>query len=130
MDIGGIKSAPAAANQAFANRAEPTETGTRAVMTELPREIAVRAVGYVDRAPSYAAQQEQQSREAMLKTFIKTRNVVDPRTRELVARAVDTRTGEIVQQFPDEVTLKLREYLSRLKDAAERGAPQRYDASA
>jgi uncharacterized FlaG/YvyC family protein len=119
MDIGGIRLAPAAASLPAANRVEPNASGTRAVATELPRTEAVRAIGdsaavRVDIQQDVAQQQRQ--REEQLRTFIRNRNVVDPRTREIVYRSVDTRTGDVVRQFPDEVRLKLREYLNTMRD--------------
>jgi flagellar protein FlaG len=120
MDIGGVKLAPAAAPIPAANRVEPTASGARAVATELPREEAVRAIGdspnvRIDIGNDKA--REQIDRERMLRSFIRNRNEVDPRTRELVFRAIDTRTGEVVRQFPDETRLKLREYINRLREA-------------
>ncbi len=123
MDFGGVKLAPAAASPAFANRVEPTQGGAKAVATVLPSQDAVRAVKdspavVVDVKRDRFA--EQQLRELALREFIQRRNVVDPRSRELVSRSVDTRTGEIIRQYPDEVTLKLRDYLSQLRDSEER----------
>ncbi len=123
MDLGGIKLAPAAASPALANRVEPTQGGARAVPTVLPSQDAVRAVGdtpavVVDVKRDRSA--EQVVREATLRDFIQRRNVIDPRSRELVSRSVDTRTGEIIKQYPDEVTLKLRDYLSQLRDSEDR----------
>jgi hypothetical protein len=120
MDIGGVKLAPAAAPIPAANRVEPTASGARAVATELPREAAVKAIGdspsvRIDISNDRA--REQIDRESLLRSFIRNRNEVDPRTSELVFRAVDTRTGEVVRQFPDETRLKLREYMNRERDA-------------
>jgi uncharacterized FlaG/YvyC family protein len=127
MDIGGIKLAPAAASLPAANRVEPNASGTRGVATELPRTEAVRAIGdspavRVDIQQDVAQQQRQ--REEQLRTFIQNRNLVDPRTREIVYRSVDTRTGDVVHQFPDEVRLKLREYLNTMRDV-EAGTTRR-----
>ena len=123
MDFGGVKLAPAAASPGLANRVEPTQGGARAVATVLPSQDAVRAVGdlpavVIDVKRDRSA--EQLMREATLRDFIQKRNVIDPRSRELVSRSVDTRTGEIIRQYPDEVTLKLRDYLTQLRDSEER----------
>jgi uncharacterized FlaG/YvyC family protein len=119
MDIGGIRLAPAAASLPAANRVEPNASGTRAVATELPRTEAVRAIGdspavRVDIQQDPARDQRQ--REEQLRSFIQNRNIIDPRTREVIFRSVDTRTGTVVRQFPDEVRLKLREYLNTMRD--------------
>lgn len=124
MDIGGIKLAPAAAPLPAANRVEPTSNGTRAVATELPKTEAVRAL---PDATSVSVDvnrdkgREQAARDQMLRDFIQRRNVVDPRTREIIYRTVDTRTGDVVRQFPDETRLKLREYLNHMRDASTEG---------
>jgi uncharacterized FlaG/YvyC family protein len=120
MDIGGIRLAPAAASLPAANRVEPNASGTRAVATELPRTEAVKAIGdnaavRIDIQQDKARQQKQ--REDQLRSFIQNRNIVDPRTREIVFRSVDTRTGSVVRQFPDEARLKLREYLNTMREA-------------
>lgn len=125
MDIGGIKLAPAAATYPAAKRVEPTNGGAKAIATELPKDMAVKQTGET-LAPRPAQGRDkteaQIEREKLLRSFIQSRNVVDPRSRELVFRSVDTRTGEIVRQFPEETQLRLREYLSQLRDAAtERG---------
>jgi uncharacterized FlaG/YvyC family protein len=99
---------------------EPNASGTRAVATELPRTEAVKAIGdnaavRIDIQQDKARQQKQ--REDQLRSFIQNRNIIDPRTREIVFRSVDTRTGTVVRQFPDEVRLKLREYLNTMREA-------------
>ncbi len=102
MEIGGVKQAPAAAAFPAANRVEPTQSGARAVATELPREEAVRAVPdgqavRVDVRDDRA--REQLARDKLLQDFIQNKSKVDPRTREVVFQAVNIRTGEIVRQF-------------------------------
>jgi uncharacterized FlaG/YvyC family protein len=114
MDIGGIKQAPAAAVPVAANRVEPTSNGTRGVATELDRTQAVREVKdtesvRVDIRDERAAQQL--ARDKLLNDFIRSRATTDPRSREVVFQKVNTRTGEVVKQFPEEAILKLREYL-------------------
>jgi uncharacterized FlaG/YvyC family protein len=121
MDIGGIKLAPAAAAFPAANRVEPTSGGTRAVETQLPTSDAVRALPDATRVSvdvNRDKSRERVAREQALRDFIQKRNVVDPRTREIIYRSVDTRTGDVIQQFPDETRLKLREYLNKMRDAA------------
>lgn len=124
MDIGGIKLAPAAANFPAANRVEPTSGGSRAVKTELPSAEAVRALPDATNVQvdvNRDRTREQVAREQALRDFIQKRNVVDPRTREIVYRSVDTRTGDVITQFPDETRLRLREYLNKMRDATAEG---------
>lgn len=116
MDIGGVRKAPAAAvYQMAANRPEPTPSGARAVATESPRQEAVNASAEArtfmdERRP--ADVEARISREQLLRDFIRSRAVTDPRTREVVFQTVNLRTGEVVKQFPDEVVLRMREYVA------------------
>jgi uncharacterized FlaG/YvyC family protein len=128
MDIGGIKLAPAAAILPAANRVEPTNGGAKAVATELPKDISVQQTPEAAGARPELGQDKaraQMERERLLRSFIQNRNVVDPRSRELVFRSVDTRTGEVVRQFPEETQLRLREYLNQLREAPGREKPGR-----
>jgi flagellar protein FlaG len=122
MDIGGVKWAPAAASPPLATRLESVAGSAKPVATELPRDETVRAVRGADTARSDRRSFEaerQASRDELLRNFIKTRNVVDPRSREIVTRQVDTRTGDVVNQYPDETRLKLREYLNQMRERSE-----------
>ncbi|MCX7340750.1 MAG: hypothetical protein NT037_09525 [Hyphomicrobiales bacterium] len=65
-------------------------------------------------------QQEQAQREALLRSFIQTRIIIRPETREIISRSVDTRTGDVIEQFPDQTTLKLKDYLKAIRDSMER----------
>jgi hypothetical protein len=125
MDAGGVRLAPAATAYPAVNRVEPTQSGARAVATELPREQTVRATPEtpatrVDVRDDKA--REQMARERMLKDFIASKATVDPRTREIVYQSVNTRTGEVVRQFPDDVTLRLRDYVSFMAETRARSA--------
>lgn len=123
MDIGGIKMAPAAASQPLASRVEPTSSGVKAVATELPRSsvvVEVRDQPAVRLETRSQQKQEEARREAMLRSFIQTRIIIHPETREIISRSVDTRTGDVVEQFPDETALKLKDYLKAIRDSMER----------
>jgi hypothetical protein len=124
MDFGGVRLAPAAAALPAVNRVEPTQSGARAVATQLPSQKAVRA------APEGKAVQvdvrnekarEQMARDRLLSDFIRNKATVDPRTREIVYQSVNTRTGEIVRQFPDDVTLRLRDYVTFMEQSRNAG---------
>lgn len=121
MDIGGTRPAPAVTVSPV-NRPEPTASGARAVPTQLPRTEVVRQAVEVrpnstESAPRRSAERE--TRELMLREFIRDRTVVDPRSREIVHQSVNTRTGEVLSQIPDESLLRLREYVASMlgKDA-------------
>ncbi len=55
-------------------------------------------------------------RLAALRGFIEKNYEFDVAAREIVYRAVDTRTGEVVRQFPDDVALKLRSFVKEIND--------------
>jgi hypothetical protein len=123
MDAGGVRLAPAAAVYPAANRVEPTQSGARAVATELPKDETVRAAGetpavQVDVRGDKA--RDQMARERLLQDFIRNKALIDPKSREVIFQSVNTRTGEIIRQFPDDLTLKLRDYVSYMAD--QRGA--------
>lgn len=124
MDIGGVNKAPAAASTYLAaNRPEPTASGARAVETTLPRSETVRASAEARAQTNdrrMAEQAAQLSREQLMREFIRSRAVTDPRTREVVFQAVNMRTGEVLSQLPNEMTLRLREYVSSLLEPASR----------
>ncbi len=53
---------------------------------------------------------ERQEREALLRDVIDRNLTLDPELREVVYQAVDTRSGEVVFQLPNESALKMRIY--------------------
>ena len=124
MDIGGVNKAPAAASTYLAaNRPEPTASGARAVETTLPCDETVRAPAEARAQTAdrrLAEQAARLSREQLMREFIRSRAVTDPRTREVVFQAVNMRTGEVLSQLPNELTLRLREYVSSLLEPAPR----------
>lgn len=129
MDVGGTRAAPAAAVYT-ANRPEPTQSGARAVTTELPRTDAVRATSDTRPQGETGDSTARAAREKLLRDFIRSRALVDPRTREVVFQSVNLRTGEVVNQFPQESMLRLREYVSTVldKNASKTGNESTYVA--
>jgi uncharacterized FlaG/YvyC family protein len=120
MDFGGVRLAPAAAVATAATRVEPQGVGMRAVATELPKEETVREAQQAE-AVRVDVQgkdaREQMARERLLRDFIKNRAFLDPRTREVVFQSVNSRTGEVIRQFPDDITLRIRDYVSFMAEA-------------
>lgn len=45
--------------------------------------------------------------------------IVDTASREVIFRVVDTRSGDVVRQYPDEAMLKLRAYSRSLEQPAD-----------
>ena len=113
MEIGGVARTSPSVNSQFATRNDvPNQAG--AVKTELARTNSVQqsaAIG--DRPVNLELREDAKSaasRVAALQSFIERSNDYDVKARELVTRTVNSRTGEIVRQFPDDLTLKLRAF--------------------
>jgi flagellar protein FlaG len=54
--------------------------------------------------------------EVALDNVIERTLEVDSQRREVIYRAVDQETGEVVQQLPDETVLRLRTYLREMRE--------------
>lgn len=101
-------------------RTEPLPTPD-AVRTELPPASTVVAAtetppARLDVSRSAARLQEA---EAAAQDAIKRNLTVDQETRQVVYKAVDTRSGMTVEQIPDESLLKLRAYVRASAQAGE-----------
>jgi flagellar protein FlaG len=93
------------------------------VPTELPPVATVTAAtetppARLDVSRSAARLQEV---EALAQEAIKRNLLVDPDTRQVVYKAVDTRSGVVIEQIPDEALLKLRAYVRANRDAHDSG---------
>jgi hypothetical protein len=62
---------------------------------------------------------QQQSAAA---TFISRGFVIDPQSREVIYRVMDTRTRQVIWQVPDAALLRSRAYAQTLKDASQPAA--------
>ncbi|MGL4727754.1 MAG: hypothetical protein ACRCWO_03270 [Bosea sp. (in: a-proteobacteria)] len=71
---------------------------------------------------------ESAQRLAALRNFIDRNYEFDVSTREIVYRAVDTRTGQIVRQFPDDVSLKLRGFVKEINEKQSKDTAGIYPA--
>jgi hypothetical protein len=69
--------------------------------------------------------QRRASREQALRDIIERHLTIDPATRTIVSRAVNTQTGEVVSQFPDDAILRLRSYFKTMK-SRENGSRTSY----
>jgi uncharacterized FlaG/YvyC family protein len=128
MDIGGVARTSPATGAQFAAR-QDVGMPQGAVKTELAATQSVQqaaataeeAVRYDMRDPARDAAQ----RLAALRNFIERNYEYDKSSREIVYRAVDSRTGEVIRQLPDDVTLKLRSFVREINDKqrGEGGVP-------
>ena len=91
-----------------------------AVATDLPATDAVSAAGQSEPARIDLTNRSRTlfQSETAVKEEIRRRTEVDKDANVLVYRATDMRTGEVVQQYPDEALLKLRAY-ARAQMASE-----------
>ncbi|MFL4980402.1 MAG: flagellar protein FlaG [Xanthobacteraceae bacterium] len=60
--------------------------------------------------PQYAENQSRRSREI----------VIDAATRDIIYRVINERSGQVVQQIPEEVILRLRAYVRELRERESR----------
>jgi flagellar protein FlaG len=100
---------PARTDHLVAAGAVRTELAPDAAVQQAPEAQAVRFDK--DRRPEARA-----ALEDVLREIIERRLMIDPRTRDVVFQAINTRTGEIVRQIPDEALLRLRTYLRELRE--------------
>lgn len=127
MDIANVARPAAVSAQVASLRAENTVSNNR-IRTELPRSATVNGVLASPPSrfePSNDAR-DQAKREAALRDTIKRNIVIDPKTREIVFQAVDTKSGEVIRQIPSDAILRLRAYY---RDAPTLAEPKPQPAS-
>lgn len=94
------------AGGAVADYARPTSVPVQqAVATELAPDKAVTA------APSVAniRQDPISAQDSVSQTLI------DPQTRDIILRVIDTRTQQVIRQIPDQALLRMRAYAKALQ---------------
>ena len=69
-------------------------------------------VGISDQAAAQARRMQQ------MQSVITKHLDINPATRDVVVKSVRQDTGETVQQYPDEVVLRLREFAARMREQA------------
>ena len=119
MEIGGVsKTSSAAGSQLAARQYVPSQAG--AVRTDLARTESVQQSAALDERPVSFELNDGKgsaaSRVAALQSFIERSNDYDIKARELVTRSINSRTGEIIRQFPDDITLKIRAFVRDIND--------------
>jgi uncharacterized FlaG/YvyC family protein len=130
MDIGGVSRTSPAANPQFAARQDGAQLAG-AVRTELSggqsvQQGAALAEEPVQRDMRDPARDTAQ-RLAAIRSFIERNYEYDIPSREIIYRAVDTRTGQVLRQYPDDITLKLRGFVKEINDKASRDAAGQSD---
>jgi flagellar protein FlaG len=125
MDSGAIARPGTIAAPTAPQRAE-TLASAGAVRTELAPEASVQqadAASTVRFDPSDGAM-ERAALEEALQRVIRRRIIIDPRTCEVVDQRVDSESGEIVRQVPDEAILKMRAFAREMRERMENSAPK------
>jgi uncharacterized FlaG/YvyC family protein len=123
MDFGGVNKPAAPTSQSALQRADaPVSSGF--AKTELPKEATVQPVEEISpvRFQPSAGSDRRAELDAVMQRAVERKMEADERTRDLVFRAVNEKTGEVVLQLPSEQALKLRAYLqestARIADAS------------
>ena len=96
-----------------------SEAAQHAVATELPASQSVSAAGSGARAGTDSAA----VRVSISNASVSNQVVIDRDTRAIVYQVIDTRTSQVVKQFPEEAVLRRRAYFHTLdltKDAPTR----------
>lgn len=128
MEIGWTPRSPMAADAGQVARVPPV-AAAGPVRTELPPAETVRqpprsASTNVDRRLG------SETRRAAAPDVIDRRIEIDAATQEVVFQAVDSESGEVVTQVPDQAILRLRAYARAMRQADSEGSASRVEARA
>jgi hypothetical protein len=124
VDIIALRKAMVAITPQMPRAAVPAVS--EAVQTELPATSSVGAGSESEKSSFDSSSDANRLRQAAdaMRDVIERRNVVDPRTREIVYQSLRSGTGEILLQIPDENLLKLRAY-NKADEAEQKKVSQR-----
>lgn len=124
MDFGSSLKPPAPTGSLPFQRVETAPRN--AVRTELPPAASVQQAGRAEpvRFEPSEGLESRAALDAALRRTLQRSLEVDERTRDVVFRATDDQTGEVVVQLPSEQALKLRAYMRELvaRSTADRTA--------
>lgn len=92
-----------------------------AVRTELPPEDTVQQVAEAEtvRFEANDGARERAALDAALRETIRRRLTIEPKTREVVYQTIDSESGEVIRQVPDQALLRLRVYAREMRAAVE-----------
>ena len=102
-----------------------SEAAQHAVATELPASQSVSAAGSSARASTDSAAVRVSISNAS--ASVSNQVVIDRDTRAIVYQVIDTRTSQVVKQFPEDAVLRRRAYFHALD--LTKDAPQRLSAT-
>jgi flagellar protein FlaG len=127
MEIGGVNRPAVTSSQATMQRVDPPASSGFA-RTQLSRDASVQpveeasAVRFEPRDDSNQRAAIDAAMQRAIERAVERKTDVDPRTSELVYQTLDTKSGEVLRQVPDEALLRIRAYTSELRAAQERGS--------
>ncbi|GGK30991.1 hypothetical protein [Salinarimonas ramus] len=121
MDVGSVQKAQAApsprqaVNLSAVSAVQRPDSAApaRPVATELDPSRSVTQVAESEavRLDTSPGAEERAALDAAMKRVLARRTEIDEPTNTVVTRKVDTRSGEVVEQVPAEMLLKLRAYI-------------------
>jgi hypothetical protein len=124
MELGGVNKPAVPSSQSALQRVDsPASAGF--AKTQLPKEATVQPVEEISpvRFEPSAGSDRRAELDMLMQRAVERTMDTDERTRDLVFRAVNEKTGEVMMQLPSEQALKLRAYLqestARIADASE-----------
>jgi uncharacterized FlaG/YvyC family protein len=131
MELGGVSRASAVTTSSNVVNQQSAQTGVGSAAPELSPQKTVQAAAGAEAVDVRISDDAATSarRLEFMRQIIARRVEVDPDTRQLVFQAVRQRTGEVVQQTPTDVSLKLRAYLAA-SGILQRGPARQPDAEA
>jgi hypothetical protein len=114
MDVGSF--IPSAGSVAPTGPVRPDPQNARqAVPTELPSSQSVVA------AAAAAAARNDSARRVPSEPSVTHDVIIDPATREVIYRAVDVRSGQVIGQVPDEMQLQMAAYAQAIQRGLDHG---------
>jgi uncharacterized FlaG/YvyC family protein len=125
MDVGGVNKPAVTSSQSALQRVDPPASSGFA-RTQLSRDASVQPVEEASpvRFEPSEGSRERAALDLMMQRAIQRTVDIDERTRNVVFRAVNEKTGEVLMQLPSEQALKLRAYLRETTAAQYERAPE------
>jgi hypothetical protein len=112
MEFTGVNKTAPPSSQAAVQRSDPP-MASGAVRTDLGKDSAVQQIeeGSGVNFDLSRGSQQRAALEAVMQRAVERRMDIDDMTKNVVFKALDEKTGDIVTQIPSEQALKLRAYL-------------------
>ncbi len=123
MEFTGVNKTAPPSSQAAVQRSDPP-MASGAVRTDLDKDSAVQQISEgagvnLDLSPG---SRQLAALDAVMQRAVERRMDIDDMTRNVVFKALDEKTGDVVTQIPSEQALKLRAYLRESTAIPEQGS--------